>query len=706
MNTKTQISKKKIILYYSLAIVLPSIILGALAFRGVINDQALKEKESRRQLTEAGTNIISAFDLLIINTEEQFLNNSVLTSTPQLESIFFEDSIQSEFLSESSEIQGIFFIQATGKVQLLKSGLLFFPDGTISEQNSASNTNFNKKFAKGWEYEFQEKNYQKALKYYQDLINKKTNNHINASLLIIIARIQKKLLNDIDAITAYKLMFQNYSLNRLNGGTPLGVVALMESARLYLSLGDTLNSLKSTHQLIELTLKSYWELEISQYNQLLSAANEILEIGENSTNIACTDLTVQIKSLIKQLTLFADKSRRLLVFHDRSETVLNEFGVKTYVSSSDFRTFINIDGNTTYFSVFLGTEKGQWGIIYDLSHFLNQLSQTTIPNENKQSDFHWKLFNEVGELLLQSSEVMPEELKITSIFPSQLPSWSIVLFKESSSIINAFFRASQGVFIYIFLLIIIVLALGLFFTLQIINKELSLSKMKSDFISTVSHEFKSPLTSIRQMAEMLFNERIETESRKKEYYAIMLEQSERLSHLIDNILDFSRIEEGNKAFRFEKTKLSELIIDVKSAFQNRIVNEGFSVSLTVPKILPEIAIDKEAIQQVLYNLLDNAYKYSGDSKNIKIMAESTGNFVKISIKDFGIGIQEEDQQKVFNHFFRGGNELTRSIKGSGIGLTIVKKIVEAHHGTVTLESILGNGSVFHVTLPVDIKTEI
>lgn len=706
MNTKTQISKKKIILYYSLAIVLPSIILGALAFRGVINDQALKEKESRRQLTEAGTNIISAFDLLIINTEEQFLNNSVLTSTPQLGSIFFEDSIQSKFLSERSEIQGIFFIQATGKVQLLKSGLLFFPDGTIREQNSASNTNYNKKFAKGWEYEFQEKNYQKALKYYQDLINKKTNNQTNASLLIIIARIQKKLLNDSDAITAYKLMFQNYSLNRLNGGTPLGVVALMESARLYLSLGDTLNSLKSTHQLIELTLKSHWELEISQYNQLLSAANEILEIGENSTNIACTDLTVQIKSLIKQLTLFADKSRRLLVFHDRSETVLNEFGVKAYVSSSDFRTFINIDGNTTYFSVFLGTEKGQWGIIYDLSHFLNQLNKTTIPIENKRSDFHWKLFNEVGELLLQSSEVMPEELKITSIFPSHLPSWSIVLFKESTSIINTFFRTSQGIFIYIFLLIIIVLALGLFFTLQIINKELSLSKMKSDFISTVSHEFKSPLTSIRQMSEMLFNERIDTESRKKEYYAIMLEQSERLSHLIDNILDFSRIEEGKKAFRFEKTKLPELINDVKSAFQNRISSEGFSVSLTVPKILPEIAIDKEAIQQVLYNLLDNAYKYSGDSKNIKIMAESTGDFVKISIKDFGIGIQEEDQPKIFNHFFRGGNELTRSVKGSGIGLTIVKKIVEAHHGTVTLESILGKGSIFHVTLPVDIKTEV
>jgi signal transduction histidine kinase len=229
--------------------------------------------------------------------------------------------------------------------------------------------------------------------------------------------------------------------------------------------------------------------------------------------------------------------------------------------------------------------------------------------------------------------------------------------------------------------------------------------MKSDFISTVSHEFKSPLTSIRQMSEMLFNERIKTESRKKEYYEIMLEQSERLSHLIDNILDFSKIEEGKKAFRFEKTNLKELIDRVKSLYQKSIANEGFSVFSSIPKTLPELVIDKEAIQQVLYNLLDNAYKYSGNSKNIEIMVESTGASVKISVKDFGIGIPREDQHKVFDRFYRGGNELTRSVTGSGIGLTIVKKIIEAHHGTVSLDSTPGKGSTFRVNLPVDTKTE-
>jgi signal transduction histidine kinase len=266
---------------------------------------------------------------------------------------------------------------------------------------------------------------------------------------------------------------------------------------------------------------------------------------------------------------------------------------------------------------------------------------------------------------------------------------------------TAFFSASHGIFVYIFLLIVIGLALGLFFTMHIINKELALSKMKSDFISTVSHEFKSPLTSIRQMSEMLFNKRIKKESRKKEYYEIMLEQSERLSHLIDNILDFSKIEEGKKVFRFEKADLTELINHVTSVFQKSVANDGFLVFSFIPQRLPELQVDKEAIQQVLYNLLDNAYKYSGDSRIIEVIAESIGDSVTISVKDFGIGIPQEDQNKIFDHFYRGGNELTRSVKGSGIGLTIVKRIIEAHHGKVTLESIPGKGSTFQVTLPRD-----
>jgi len=446
-------------------------------------------------------------------------------------------------------------------------------------------------------------------------------------------------------------------------------------------------------------------LEVSQYKQLISAINEIIKISDSCTDERCRELGKQNRLLLDEQTILAGNTNQQLVILNKDVIVLKESGFKSPIAESEYRVYMNVERKASHFSVFPRSDNGQWGIIYNLSQFLNQLTQTIIPIEKQKLDFQWEIVKEGRELLAQSPGKSSEDIRITSVFPSYMPSWSLALYKESTSITTAFFSASQGIFMYIFLLIVIGLAFGLFFTLQIINKELLFSKMKSDFISTVSHEFKSPLTSIRQMSEMLFNERIKTESRKKEYYGIMLEQSERLSHLIDNILDFSKIEEGEKAFRFEKTNLKELIDRVKSLFQKSIANEGFSVVLSIPESLPELVIDKEAIQQVLYNLLDNAYKYSGNSKNIEILVESTRASVKISVKDFGIGIQRVDQHKVFDRFYRGGNELTRSVTGSGIGLTIVKKIVEAHHGTVSVDSIPGKGSTFRVTLPIDSKTE-
>ncbi|MBT6767076.1 MAG: HAMP domain-containing histidine kinase [Prolixibacteraceae bacterium] len=700
MHKKIRIGKNKILFYYFLVVVLPSIILGALAFRGVINDQAINEREIRQQLTETGAKIIKEADLFLAETEKQLLRKTGVSGIPPAERIFFEDSIFANFLKKKPVIEGIFYIQSAGTVQILKSGLLYFPDGTFKQRYLVNESDLNNNYFQGWEYEFKDKNYPKALNFYRSQIKKTKNDALIASHSISVARIQKKLLNFTDAIDTYKLIEEKHGQERLTGGILLGVIALMEIGSLHLIKGDPLNALKSTNYLLSLTAKSHWALEFSQYNQLVAACDEIIKRSESCKNELCLEQGKQIISVLGELTNFVDKTNNQLVFLDNAAIVLKEPGFRSPEAESEYRIYTDVERKATLLSLFPHTGNGQWGIIYNLSQFLNQLKDTIIPNEKQNFDFQWQIIKEGRELIAQSLVDLPEDIKITSVFPPFMPSWSLVLYKESSGMITTFLRASQGIFIYIFLFIVIVLALGLFFTLQIINKELMLSKMKSDFISTVSHEFKSPLTSIRQMSEMLFSERIKTESRKKEYYAVMLEQSERLSHLIDNILDFSKIEEGKKAFRFEKIDVSEQIDHVKSVFQNSISNEGFNVSLSMPEMLPELVIDKEAIQQVIYNLLDNAYKYSGSSKNIEIVVEHTGDWVKISVKDFGVGIQREDQLKIFDRFFRGGNELTRSVKGSGIGLTIVKKIIEAHRGTVSLESTLGKGSTFIIKLPL------
>jgi signal transduction histidine kinase len=204
-------------------------------------------------------------------------------------------------------------------------------------------------------------------------------------------------------------------------------------------------------------------------------------------------------------------------------------------------------------------------------------------------------------------------MPIYTVFPSNLPSWTLTLFPTETGLFASLFRPGKSLFLYIFIAIVVILACGLFFTLQTVNNELNLSRMKSYFMSTVSHEFKSPVTSIRQMAEMLVRNRVPSTDRKQKYYSTILQQSERLSHLIDNILDFTKMEEGHKVFHFEKADIVPVVKDIVDLFRELKVSEGFQISLEVPEALPQIVFDREAVEQVIYNLIDNACKYSHES---------------------------------------------------------------------------------------------
>ena len=251
-----------------------------------------------------------------------------------------------------------------------------------------------------------------------------------------------------------------------------------------------------------------------------------------------------------------------------------------------------------------------------------------------------------------------------------------------------------------FFLIAGILIFGLTLTIRTVAHELELSKMKSDFVSTISHEFKSPLSSIRQLAEMLQSGRVPSEERRQQYYDVLVEQSERLSLLIDNILDFAKIEEGRKKFDFEMIDIGPLLQEIVSTIQDRVRHKDFVIQVEIEKPLPSIKVDRAAITQAITNLIDNAIKYSGEAKNIFVRAFAENQYLIITVKDFGIGIRKEEIDKVFERFYRGGDELTRTVKGSGLGLTLVKQIVEVHHGNVNVESEPGHGSTFSIRLPL------
>jgi signal transduction histidine kinase len=307
--------------------------------------------------------------------------------------------------------------------------------------------------------------------------------------------------------------------------------------------------------------------------------------------------------------------------------------------------------------------------------------------------------------ILQSEDSPSGPITVRTNFEGGFPPWFVALFQQETDLFEAFLTSRRGIYFYMFILLAGILIFGLILTVRTVVREIELSRMKSDFVSTISHEFKSPLSSIRQLSEMLQSGRIPAEEYRQQYYDVLVEQSERLSLLIDNILDFSKIEEGRKEFDFEMVEISSLIQEIVTAIQDLVRHKDFNIQLEIEESLPSVKTDRAAISQAVTNLIDNAIKYSGDSRIILVRTFAEHPYLMIVIEDFGIGIRKEEIDKVFERFYRGGDELTRTIKGSGLGLTLVKQIVEVHNGNIDVESEPGKGSTFTIRLPVQQPAE-
>jgi len=243
--------------------------------------------------------------------------------------------------------------------------------------------------------------------------------------------------------------------------------------------------------------------------------------------------------------------------------------------------------------------------------------------------------------------------------------------------------------------------------LRTASREMKLSQMKADFVSNVSHELRTPLASIRVMAELLNLGRVNQPDRVREYGAYIESEGRRLTQVINNILDFSRIESGHKLFQFESCDLKEVVDETLEAFTVHLKQNGFTLSYEAPQnARPKVVLDPDAIALALTNLLDNAIKYSGDVKEINVSVTQSDGFAAIAITDRGVGIAADEQEKIFEKFYRVSTGLVHDVKGSGLGLSLVKHIVVAHQGKITVRSKPGEGSTFTILLPVaDQKSE-
>jgi signal transduction histidine kinase len=241
---------------------------------------------------------------------------------------------------------------------------------------------------------------------------------------------------------------------------------------------------------------------------------------------------------------------------------------------------------------------------------------------------------------------------------------------------------------------------GIWLTYRNVSREMTLARLKSDFVANVSHELRTPLALIRLYAETLELGRLTSKEKYHEYYRIIREESERLTALINNILDFSRIEAGRKEYEFQETNLAELIHSTLDSYRFQIQQNGFAFEEKISGDIPPVIVDREAIARSLLNLVNNALKYSKDQKYIGVSLYRSSSCVNLEVRDHGIGIPKNEQEKIFEKFYRCGDPLVHNIKGSGLGLSLVRHIARAHGGDVLVESAPEEGSRFTIALPL------
>ena len=313
-------------------------------------------------------------------------------------------------------------------------------------------------------------------------------------------------------------------------------------------------------------------------------------------------------------------------------------------------------------------------------------------------------------VLCGSEPVEGEGFYYEGSFEPNLYAWNLRLAASEEEKVNAETTIEwQKVINPLFVLVsTVIIAVGLGIVMLSVVSERRASRLKSDFIANVSHELKTPLSLIRMFGEMVATGRHKGEETAREYGSIITRESERLSHLIDNVLDFARLERGKASYDFAENDLALVLERALDVSRYRLDKERMQLRTRVDPELPLVRMDENAITLVILNLVDNAIKYGAEGGAVEATLDRVPGGVVLSVRDYGPGIPREEQGRIFDRFYRAQNARDRNVRGSGIGLSLVRHIAEAHGGRVVVESPVPapggpeGGSVFRVFLPAPV----
>ncbi|MCH7825861.1 MAG: HAMP domain-containing histidine kinase [Acidobacteria bacterium] len=666
---------------FVIGILLPGITLAVFSIRALLQERRLADQEIRERLDRVAKLAIRELDLELARWQrevEELAGSGLLvdladTASPAAESL--PETIREVFDAPAASV--IVFRNGDDLGAYPPGRLLYGPTAPYRARAPEVQP---RGLAEAEHAETVEKDYARAIGLYGHLLGQAAPRH-RALLLHRLARTSKKAGLRDQAIRYYRELDQGDA--SLVGSLPFALIAKYELCVLWEEQGASSELATGARELYENLVAGRWPLEKSRYMFYSEQARDWLA---DSSAVSAESDPAQLEPLrsieLQKLAL----SEAAAEFLGRPRTPMERR--RTLIAAGD-RVNLALWNAEPLVALILSAD------------FVEDRLWEPLVRDVGNSDFHFALQRLNGEIVF--GDAPPGDLDLPLIrdltgigLPLSLQVWP-----SGNSTMLADLARRQSVYLAMLLLVVALLAFGSYITVHTVRQEVEVARLKSQFVSTVSHEFRSPLTGIRQLAEMLSRGRVKDEEKRQAYYQMIVRESSRLTRLVENVLDFSRIEEARVEYRLEPLEAGPWLRQAVREFQEEIADTGVAVVAEIPDELPFVRGDREALSCAVHNLLDNAVKYSADSDTVWLQARSIDGKLTVRVRDRGVGIPEGDQKHVFEKFFRGTGDGSAEVKGVGLGLSLVQHIVDAHGGSIGLASEPGVGSTFTIELPVD-----
>ena len=699
--TQGILARRKIVFIFLLAILLPSLVVGYLSLSTFSRRrEAVKNiLESNRWIS--GEAALKSFEEELLELEKEALMPENFTRLAELKeprqiisnySVFSEDIAGKLFLLDDN-FQIIFPI--TGSEDISVNSL----------ETSIDRSKFADDLKKAEIFEFSQRNYSRAADLYRKCAFNAPSNTHEAAALEGLGRCFLSSGKYSQAYNTYHDLSTKHGQLLNKAEHPYGILAAFQLSEIENRRNRETESLEILIDLYDKIRGGFWPISLPTYDFFISEIESIIEdkIKDNKfSNLQESYHILQNKqSLYLQTLIFADFLKRDAIPKIKEKVTLSRLGGtaqpgRLLATQEDDFCLVSF----TILPGFRSEKNHYGGFCWDHSFLKKEIFPRILGTISEETGLHLRIIDEKGKnIFTAKDESIPEDSLKLSYRRFPFP-WKLLVSQPALGDLKR--TARREIFLYGVLLAFIValMLLGTFLIVRDISRESETTRLKTEFVHNISHEFKTPLTLIRLYGETLQRKENLTKEERKECYEIITKESERLSHLINNVLDFSRIDMGKKEFDFKKGNLSQVVRDTLESYRYHLEKKGFAIQTEIATDLPEMIFDGEAMASVLINLLSNAMKFSPKIKEVIVkLFKEEGNAV-LQVTDKGIGISPKEISKVFKRFYRSKNEIVSDTRGSGLGLTLVKHITEAHGGKIKVDSEPGKGSIFSIILPV------